>query len=111
MWGYSAWPVCHSSESSPFPGARFNPDMFSVLERRKGGIIRWILGEVSGLLPVGLQNGKDKTTTLTILEMQSNTQQKSPLFPIVIQLLIDESLSGKAQFLFKSKGEVSNILV
>lgn len=58
-------PIYHGSENSPFPGARFTPDVCSVLERRKGGIIR--LGEVSSLLPVGLQNERDKTTTLTIL--------------------------------------------
>lgn len=48
----------HRAESclySPVLEARFT-EVLSVLARRKGGIIRWDRGEVSGLFPVRLHN-------------------------------------------------------
>lgn len=47
----------HRAESCLYPPgleARFT-EALSVLAKRKGGIIRWALGEESGLLPVRLQ--------------------------------------------------------
>lgn len=43
----------------PVLEARFTK-VLSVLARRKGGIIRWTLGEESGLLPVRLRQEREK---------------------------------------------------
>lgn len=51
-----------TAEPSLYPPvleARFT-EVLSVLARRKGGIMRWALGEESGLLPVRLHKQSDE---------------------------------------------------
>lgn len=80
--------------------------------------MRGILGEESGLLPVGLQGETERQVQFNLSSMTTGQcsgnssfimfkwnllSGDSPLFPVIIQLLIYECLSGKAELLQQTK--------
>lgn len=69
--------------------------LFSVLARRKGGLMRDNLGEESGLFPVGLQ-GEPERHSYSDHEHIPKTRVLAgdlPVLPVVVELLADEGLS------------------
>lgn len=78
-------------------------EVLSVLARRKGGTILWSLGEVSGLLPVRLSGRKVSSTHDNMLLMYVRRRKMntrfSPVFSVIIQLLVDQRLSGGTNLL------------